>query len=107
MTEAVSRMLPLLKWWCSALTKFCLVYYKVGGIRWSTLDVGFKINKDKRKCMLSGSNRQHETHTTLNDYTQEIVKSCDYLGHVIKCDLRDDLDIQKRLNNCMQVLMEF
>ena len=62
-------------------------------------DVSLKINFNKTKCMMLGSNRQRESHTVLNNTKLEVVTSYDYLGHIIKCDLRDDLDLQKRLNN--------
>lgn len=60
-----------------------------------------KINMNKTKCMLYGSKhkRQESNFIQLGPHRLEIVKSYDYLGHIVSNDLRDKLDVEKRINS--------
>ena len=59
-----------------------------------------KINKDKTKCMIVGKHLGVGDDNTikLGNDTLEIVKSYEYLGHSVSYNLKDDKDVEKRLN---------
>lgn len=60
-----------------------------------------RINKDKTKCMVYGKkmNTIQDNIIKLGPDRLELVSSYDYLGHNISRDLKDKLDIEKRINS--------